>query len=417
MMDFSSEDLGRLLAEFRPGMRVYIQGAGGEPLALGPALATQPTALADVALTSCLLPGINRFDYARLDARCRLTTFMLPPALRQSFEGGQVAVRPLAYSQIAAAMETDPGPDLAVFQVTPPDAAGLCSFGPCTDFAPLIWPRANRRLAVINPALPRVARGPTIPFAAVEVIVETSAPYITGDEAEASEEQAIIASLIAALIPDGAALQTGIGGAPAAAVARLTDHRDLVIRSGMITEGYRTLAHAGALAGEADHVTGLALGSEDFMQWAADSVVFADARTTHGAAGLAATPRLFAINSALEVDLFGQANIEWRSGRLVSGLGGAPDFARAARRSAGCRAILALPATAGGGRISRIVPRLQTPTVSIPRDDTDLVITEFGVADLRGASLDARAEALMAIAAPDHRDGLIRAWRLIRSEL
>src|SRR5947209_18307882 len=134
----------------------------------------------------------------------------------------------------------------------------------------------------------------------------------------------------------------------------------------MVTEGYRTLARAGALDPAADHVTGLALGSDDFMAWAADAFVFADATVTHGPAVLAATPRLHALNSALEVDLFGQANLEWRGGRLASGLGGAPDFAAAARRSSGGRAVLALPASGRGGALSRIIPRLEAPTVSLP---------------------------------------------------
>jgi acyl-CoA hydrolase len=117
------------------------------------------------------------------------------------------------------------------------------------------------------------------------------------------------------------------------------------------------------------------------------------------------------------VDLFGQANIEWRSGRLVSGLGGAPDFARAARASPGGRAILALPATAAGGSVSRIVARLDAPAVSLARDDADLVVTEHGVADLRGAAMEARAEALIAIAAPEHRDRLAEAWAALRRRL
>jgi acyl-CoA hydrolase len=380
-------------------------------------LARTPDALAEVSITSCLLPGINSFDYAVLNERCRLTTFMLPPALRASFEAGRVIVRPMAYAQIAQAFLTEPAPDLAIFQVTPPDAAGQCSFGPCSDFAGLVWPRARRRLAFVNGRLPRALRGPTIPFEALDVTMPDDGPFITAEEAEVSADQAVIADRIAELIPDGAAIQTGIGGAPAAAVARLSERRGLVIRSGMVTEGYRRLAEAGALDPDADHITGLALGSVGFMAWAAERLIFADATVTHGAASLARANRLHAINSALEIDLFGQANIEWRGGRLVSGLGGAPDFARAARRSAGGRAILALPATAAGGAISRIVARLEAPTVSIPRDDTDLIVTEFGVADLRGASLDARAEALIAIAAPRHREALAKAWAALRKRL
>ena len=150
-----------------------------------------------------------------------------------------------------------------------------------------------------------------------------------------------------------------------AAIGRLTDRRNLVVRSGMVTPGYRLLDEAGALAFDADHVTGLALGSLDFMLWAAGRFIFDDATITPGAGVLAATPRRHARNTALQVDLFGQATQDWRGGRLASGLGGAPDVAAPARRSDGGRAVLALPSTARGGSLSRIVARLDAPTVSI----------------------------------------------------
>ncbi len=403
-----------VLAEFRPGLSVYIQGAIGEPLALRAILEACPEVLAGVAITACLLPGMNEFDYAGLNPDARLTTFLLPTGLRASFEAGRVRVRPLPYSQIAAAFAADPPFDLAVLQVTPPDADGRCSFGPCADFPGLIWPRARRRLAFVNANLPRAPGGPWIPFDAIDVAFEADGPFILGADGEAGAELSMIADRIAGLIPDGAAIQTGIGGAPAAAVARLKDRRNLLVRSGMVTQGYRALDEAGALATDVEHVTGLALGSEAFMRWGAGRFVFADATVTHGAAVLAGTPRLFALNSALEVDLFGQANLEWRGGRLASGLGGAPDFASAARRSAGGRAVLALPSTAKSGALSRIVVRLDVPTVSIPRDDTDLVITEHGVADLRGTGLDERAEALIEVADPAHRPHLAEAWSRLR---
>jgi acyl-CoA hydrolase len=417
MTVIAQDDAARLADELRPGLNVYVQGAIGEPLALRAILSRIPEVLSGVSLTACLLPGMNEFDYAALNPDARLTTFLLPGGLRASFEAGRVEVRPLPYSQIAAAFAADAPFDLAIFQVTPPDAAGLCSFGPCADFPGLIWPRAGRRLAFVNPRLPRAPRGPAIPWAAIDVAIEADGPFITGADGEPGAELDRIASLVAALVPDGAAIQTGIGGAPAAAVGRLTDRRGLVVRSGMVTPGYQALAEAGALDPGADHVTGLALGPEAFMRWGAERFVFADATVTHGAAALAATPRLLALNSALEVDLFGQANLEWRGGRLASGLGGAPDFARAARRSDGGRAVLALPSTARGGTISRIVGRLAAPTVSIPRDDTDLVVTEHGVADLRGTGLDPRARALIAIADPAHRPALAAAWEVLRRGL
>ncbi len=404
------------MAELRQARTIYIQGATGEPLALREVVAASPDVLAGRRLTGCFLPGINSFDYAALHPAARLATFLLPPAMRTSFEAGRIAVQPLPYSQIATWFLYGPAVDLAVLQVAPPDAEGLCSFGPCADFAPLVWPRAKRRMAFVNRQWPRARRGPSIPLAAIDTIIDCDGPFITGDESVPTPAHLAIAASVARLIEDGASIQSGIGAAPAAIVAALSGRRRLAIRSGMVTEGYRALADAGALAADARHVTGLAFGSEAFIRWAAESLTFADASVTHGAESLAGVERLAAINSALEVDLLGQANIEWRAGRLASGVGGAPDFARAARRSAGGRAILAFPATASGGRVSRIVARLSSPTVSIPREDTDLVATEHGVADLRATDLDARADALIAIAAPEHRSRLADEWSAMRQE-
>jgi acyl-CoA hydrolase len=380
-------------------------------------MAEAPHTLEGVRLTSCLLPQMNEFDYAALCPATELTTFLLPAALRTSFAAGLVRVRPLPYSQIAAAFEVAAPFDLAIFQVTSPGADGLCSFGPCADFAPIVWPRAHRRVGFINPQLPRTRRGPTIPRAALDIAVDSPGAFVSGAEAAPGPELRQIAEIVSAIIPDGVAIQTGIGGAPAAAVWALTRHRGLTVRSGMVTPGYRALARAGALAKDADHVTGMALGDADFMAWAASVFRFSDARETHGAIALASVGPLFAINSALEVDLFGQANLEWRDGRLYSGLGGAPDFAAAARRSGG-RAVLALPSTGRGpGAVSRIVPRLASPSISLARHETDIVVTEHGLADLADTDLDIRAARLIAIADPPRRSALQAAWSEIRRGL
>ena len=417
MKETTAHSLGTLRAAFADAHLIYLQAGVGEPLAMRQLLSLAPELLDGRRITACLLPGMNEFDYAALNATVRVESFMLPAGSRNTFEAGRCEIRPLPYSEIATYLQLAPPPDLAILQVAPADADGLCSLGPCADFAPLVWPRAGRRLGVINPLLPRSRRGPAVPLAALDYRIEVSGPFIT---AEADAEDPVLASiggLIAGLIPDGAAIQSGIGGAPAAAVGALGGHRGLRVRSGMVTPAYQGLADGGALDERADHVTGMALGPVAFSQWAADYFVFADARTTHGADALAATPGLHTINSALEVDLFGQANLEWRGGRLFSGLGGAPDFARAARRSAGGRAILALPASGRRAGASRIVSRLETPTVSLPRDDTDTVVTEHGIAHLRGLGQDARAERLIAIADPDRREGLQAAWERIRRGL
>jgi acyl-CoA hydrolase len=408
----------RLLAELRAGERVYVPSTIGESPAFIDMLRAEPDRARDVAFVSCLVPGMNGFDYAGLDPSSRLTTFMLPPALRGSFEAGRVRVMPMAYSQIGAYLETRAQIDTAFFQVCPPDADGLCSVGVAADFPSLVWRGAKRRIALVNPSLPAPPRGPRLPLADFDLAVEVDGPVIEAAPAAASSaEVEIIAGRVAALIPDGASLQTGIGGAPGAVLDHLTGHRNLVLYSGMVGEGVRALAEAGALAPGADHVAGIAFGSMAFYRYLVDSdlVRFADVTHTHGAAALARVERFVSINSALEIDLFGQANLEWRDGRLISGVGGAPDYVRAAGRAADGLSIIALASTAGGGKLSRIVPRLTSPTVGVSRNDIDVVVTEHGSARLRDLSMDERAEALIAVADPRHQNDLISRWAEMRA--
>jgi acyl-CoA hydrolase len=411
-------DLTSLLGAFQPGANVFIPGGTGEPLALRRILTEHPDRAAGVKFVGCLLPGMNDFDYAALHPEARLTTFLFPPSFRASFVAGRVRVMPLAYSQIAEYLAETAPIDTAILQLAPPDADGMCSLGISADFPPLVWRRAGRRIGLINPSLPQPPRAARIPFSALDAVVEMDAPVIEAADAPLSAEVAAITARIAALIPDGAHIQTGIGGAPGAIYEALTSHKNLTVRSGMITPGFRTLAGSRALAA-GGHITGLALGTADFYRFLAenDVIAFADARTTHGPKPLSEIPRFISIGSALEIDLFGQVNLEWRGDRIVSGVGGAPDFIRAASRSPGGRAIIALPATAGGGKISRIVPRLSSPTSSISRGDIDTVVTEFGAARLGGLSLDERAEALMAIADPRHQSDLETGWSQLRAAL
>jgi acyl-CoA hydrolase len=403
----------RLLDELRPGLSVFVQGATGEPQGFVAALKADPERARGVSFTACLIPGINRFDYAALHPEARLTTFMASDGWAETVKAGRTRLVPLSYSQTAAEIAAATF-DLAVFQVTPPDAAGFCSFGVSADFPPLARRKAKRRIGIVNAAMHRPPRGETIPFDALDLVIDDDTPPLGAPDADPSPALLAISQSVAALIPNGAAIQTGVGAAPAAILAALKDHKGLRIRSGMVTEGYRTLSEAGALAAGDAHHAGIAYGTPDFYRWITetDLCVFAPVTRTHGGVELAATPGFTAINSALEVDLFGQANLEWRSGRQVSGVGGAPDFAHGAMASPGGRSVIALPATAGA--VSRLVPRLAAPTVSLARHETDLIVTEHGVAQLRGKSLHERAEAMIAIAGPEHRSALADAWRDFR---
>jgi acyl-CoA hydrolase len=400
------------LDELRPGARVYVGAASVEPLAFAEALASDPERAAGVDFIGSFVPGVNAFDYAGLHADGRMTTLLLPGAAQESFRQGRVRLTPLSYAAFADQLARRP-PDVAIVQVTPPDAEGRCSLGPCADFAPVVWAGARRRVAFVNPALPRPPGGWSLDADSIDVAVGCEhAPIAIGPAAPGADTARLVAHATA-LIEDGSTIQSGLGGAPAAIVAGLADRRGLRLHTGMISDEVMDLAAAGALA-EATALTGVAIGSAELYRWLEGEPRFRFAPTpmTHGAAALLATERLVAINSALEVDLFGQANLEWRGGTLMSGVGGAPDFIRGARLSPGGLSIIALPATAKGR--SRIVAQLSAPSVSIPRSEIDVVVTEHGAARIRDLSLDERAEAIVAIAAPEHRAALEAEWRASR---
>jgi len=205
------------------------------------------------------------------------------------------------------------------------------------------------------------------------------------------------------------------------ALARsLTNHRRLKLHAGMVSEAMRVLSLAGALDADAPVVTGVALGSADFYDFVArhETTLFTDVSQTHNLATLSAIRRFIAINSAVQVDLFGQVNAERANGPLQAGAGGLPVFAQGALQSSGGRVLICLGACAKGGAVSRIVPALGADAVcTLPRHMADAVVTEHGVAELRDLSLDARAQALIGIAAPEHRATLSRAWDEMRRSL
>lgn len=411
-----SEGLTALLDELRPGASVYLPGASGEILALAGALAREPDRARDVHFTSCLVRGINeRLDYAGLTGTTRVTTFMLPGVMAPGLAARRASLLPLTYYGAARHIAAQKF-DLALAHVAPPDAQGRCSLGVASDFATLAWQGAKRRALVINPAMPRLPRALSIPAGEADLLVTLEGPLVEQEEREVGATAQAIAERIAELVPDGANLQAGIGGAPGAIWKQLTGHRGLVLRSGLVTPGFRTLAEHGALAEHGDHLAGIALGPRQFYDWLAetDLVRFATTLETHGYGELSSLPRLTSINGALEVDLFGQINVEWQGSRLSGGVGGGPDFMRAARNSDGGRSIVALPASAKGDRVSRVVCRLDRPSTSIARSDIDTVVTEHGVAELRDKGLDERAEALIAVAAPAFREKLASEWHALR---
>jgi acyl-CoA hydrolase len=260
--------------------------------------------------------------------------------------------------------------------------------------------------------MPRTKGQARIPLAEITAVVEAPQPLLGIPDAGSDPVADAIARHIAPLVPNGATLQMGLGKVPGAVLRALTGHRNLRVHSGLIGDAVVDLEEAGALAPGAAVTAGVAIGSERlYRAISGPSYRFEPVAFTHDVTTIGEIEDFIAINSATEVDLFGQGYAELGSKGFMSGPGGATDFARGARMAGGLR-IIALAATAAQGAISRIVaPNAGSGPVSLSRFDVDVVVTEFGWADLRERTDAERAAALIDIAAPDHRERLSAMWQ------
>lgn len=398
-----------------PGSRVLVAGATGESLLLAEAVMAAGDSLGALTFTGAFIPGVNRHTYLA-NPDCGVETFFVTPELKSEV-GKRVTFLPLCYNDIRDRLRST-RIDAMLIMVTPPDDEGNCSFGPAVDFAAELWPDIPVRIAHINPAMPRTRGHKGIPFDQISAFVEADQPFggpaDTGDDPVANA----IAAHIAPFITDGATLQMGVGKVPGAVLRALTGRRNLHVHSGLIVDAVVDLEEAGALAPGAAVLAGVAIGSERlYRAIEGPAYHFQPVSVTHDAATIAAIPNFVAINSALEVDLLGQAYAELGPKGLMSGPGGASDYARAAKIGGGLR-IVALAATAAKDGISRVaLPGAPVGPVALGRVDIDIVVTEFGVADTRALTYNARADALIAIAAPNHRDALRDGWRAYASQL
>lgn len=412
--------LAATLRRFRdtlpPRARLYVGGCSGEPLALVDAFRAAPELAAGLTFVGQWVPGINLTDWAGLHPQAEAETTFLAPALRPSFEDGRTRILPMTWFQSWDWLSQTPL-DAAVLMVSPPDTDGQVSLGVSPDFGPALVARPDLPiLGLINPQMPAPRHGVKLPVSRFALTIEESSPLVTVPPAPLAPGFSEIAAHISGLVPDGAALQFGIGNVQQAALTALAGRKGLSIWSGIVSDPVLGMLDADPAM---PVTTGVAVGTPALYQRLAEEprVRFLPACETHNIARLAALRRFTAINSVLEVDLFGQANAEFIRGRQVSGTGGLTDFLRGARASPGGTGITALLSTAGGGAVSRIVPRLAQNAVTVPRADMDVVITEHGPARLRGLGLDARAHALIAIAAPAHRDALASAWDEMRRQM
>ena len=395
----------------RPGDTVAWSQACGEPLSLTEALVAQRASISGVR---CFL-GIPCTDTVRPEHadHLRFTSYSGAGPNQALLGAGVLEIVPCHYSALPATLSAGPLRADAVLLALPPARPdGSYGLGLSADYIRTLVGSARVVLAEVSDQIPDVGCAKPLAASDLDVVVRTSRPpahYHQARPVQAAE--AAIAALVADLIQDGATLQLGIGSMPSAVLHALAGHRDLGVHSGMITDAMADLIETGAVTGArktADRgqvVTGFLMGTSALIDHAARNraVVLRDTRYTHDPAVLAAQHRLTAINAAIEVDLTGQINTETIGGRYVGAVGGAADFMRGAATSPGGIAITVLPSTAGSA--SRIVARLSGPA-SVSRSDAGVIVTEHGIADLRGRSLAERQRRMLAIADPAHRETL-----------
>lgn len=410
----------RLVDGLQPGQRVWVSTLSTESALLREELQADPERARGVTFMGVQFPGIDQTDYLAIHPEARQLSAFMSPSVREGARRGRADLLALDYQGLARVLSEGDPPDVAIVQMTPPDNRGFCSLSLACDFTPLVWSKARRRIAHINPALPRTRASFEVHTSEIDDFVEAHAAVAQYSEAGCGETELRIAAHAAQLIRDGDTLQFGFGSVPMGLAEALKSHRNLRLHTGMVSRSLQTLWHAQALNRDARITTGVVLGDEDFQTFATElkPLWLTDVRHTHDPAVIAAIPRFVAVNGAVEVDLFGQANSERANGAIQAGAGGLPAFAQGALRSPGGRFIVCLPATAKKGSLSRIVPTLDNQALcTVPRYLADAVATEHGVAQLRGLSLDQRAQALTAIAAPEHRAALAHAWDAIRQRL
>jgi len=307
--------------------------------------------------------------------------------------------------------------DLVITTVSPMDKAGFFTFGAVNDYISTAARHCRRLVVEVNPNMPRVFGDSLLHISEVDALVENEVPILEVVPAEPKPEAETIGRAIAEMIPDGAAIQLGVGGIPNAVAGYLEGHKDLGIHSELFCPGMMRLIQKGVINGRRknlhprQHVFTNALGDREMYDFMHDNPSMAShpVSYTNDPHLIAQNDNLISINSTLEVDLLGQCNSESLGGHQFSGTGGQLDFVRGAFNSRGGKSFITLYSTAKDGEVSRVVPRFEAGTVvTTPRMDTHYLATEYGVVNLKGKSTRERALAVISLAHPRFRDELLR---------
>jgi acyl-CoA hydrolase len=414
-------DAAEAVSGIRSGETIYVHAAAAAPSVLLDALVARAHGLHEVRVVHLHIEGPGPHLQPEMAPHFRHTALFIGPNARRAVNEGRADYVPTFLSDIPVLFRERIIPlDSVLVNVSRPDAHGFVSLGTSVIAMPAAIRAANTVIAQLNAAMPRTLGDSFIHVDEIDLAVEVDIPPSERLPAPVGETERLIGGYVAGLVPDGATLQLGIGAIPAAVALGLDGKRDLGIHTEMFTDVVVDLVEAGVVTGAAKDlnrgkiVSTFLMGTKRLYDFVHDNpmVEMRPVEYTNDTSVIRRLRRMIAINSAIEVDLTGQVVADSIGHRLYSGIGGQMDFMRGAALAPEGRAIIALPSTAVGGTRSRIVAELQPGSgVVTSRGHVQTVVTEHGIAELRGRSIADRARALIAIAHPDFRADLTEAAR------
>ena len=402
------------------GDRVVLGHAAGVPQVIPQEMVTQKERLHNVRVFHLITLNDGAYMSEECEGHFRNVSNFVGANSRKAVAEDRADYLPCFFHAVPGLFEEAYPVDVAVVQVSEPDEEGFCSFGISCDYTKPAAEKARIILAEMNARMPYIGGDNTIHISRLDRIVRTSAPLYELPPSHITEVERSIGSHCASLIEDGDTLQLGIGGIPDAVLLFLDNKHDLGIHTEMFSDGVVDLVRKGVITGKRKTlhpgklVASFLMGTTKLYDFVSNNpdVEMYPVDYVNDPAVIAQNARMISINSCIEVDLMGQVNAECMGLKQYSGTGGQVDYVRGAARSEGGKSVIAIPSTASRGKVSRIVPLLSTgAAVTTSRNDVDYIVTEYGIAKLRGKTLRERAAALIAIAHPDFREELWEEYR------
>lgn len=406
--------------QIKSGQRVVVAHACGEPSIILDALVANAAQYENVEIIHMVAMGKAAYCQPQYDKNFHHNAFFLGGSTRAAAAEGRVDFTPVYFSEIPSLLREDLRPNVTLLQCSPPDAHGYVSLGISVDYTKPAAEVSDLVIAQVNQNMPRTLGDSFLHVTQIGCLVEADTPVIELAPPKIGDVERAIGENVASLVRDGDTLQLGIGAIPDAVLLFLKEKNDLGIHTEMFSDGVVELVEAGVITNKAktlhrgQSVATFLMGTRRLYDYVNNNpaVAMYPVDYVNDPYVIGQNDNLVSINSCVQVDIMGQVVSTSAGLRQISGVGGQVDFVRGANLSKGGRAIMAMPSTTGKGKISKIVPFLdQGSAVTTTRNEVNYVITEYGIAKLKGKSLRQRAEALIRIAHPDFRDELTAEFR------